>query len=319
MLRLTHKEIYLYGTLLALAEEQGNALLKLQNQNLGFFGKSRLESRLKEIEKFFNKLIESKKKNPNSELQEIPIEIRANSNAAEMIAILSDLQHIKYRNSNLQKVYSSEAWNALESFLKFDLEMPSELQEIRKTKTTKERKKNITGKSYFKKKQEEIRWNMLSIKGELEQTALPRRTYERKLDSLKESLKKEKTKLAKAKGKVKTKIQDEICKYEVDITSKKKEIINNKKEYKELTITLEEEEKTLNRLIILKNLKEQYERGDIDLDYHNHVLNLMYEDSYEDKNVSLDDLRQLDEMRDDGLITQDLYNKLERKIIKNIL
>jgi hypothetical protein len=45
----------------------------------------------------------------------------------------------------------------------------------------------------------------------------------------------------------------------------------------------------------------------------------MYEDSYEDKNVSLDDLRQLDEMRDDGLITQDLYNKLERKIIKNIL
>ena len=80
MLRLTHKEIYLYGTLLALAEEQGNALLKLQNQNLGFFGKSRLESRLKEIEKFFNKLIESKKKNPNSELQEIPIEIRANFN-----------------------------------------------------------------------------------------------------------------------------------------------------------------------------------------------------------------------------------------------
>ena len=187
MLRLTHKEIYLYGTLLALAEEQGNALLKLQNQNLGFFGKSRLESRLKEIEKFFNKLIESKKKNPNSELQEIPIEIRANSNAAEMIAILSDLQHIKYRNSNLQKVYSSEAWNALESFLKFDLEMPSELQEIRKTKTTKERKKNVTGKSYFRKKQEEIRWNKLSIKGELEQTALARRTYERQLDSFKDS------------------------------------------------------------------------------------------------------------------------------------
>ena len=54
------KETYLYGTYLALIKEQLVALDKLSSGNLGFWGKSRISARTKEMGKFLEKIINHK-------------------------------------------------------------------------------------------------------------------------------------------------------------------------------------------------------------------------------------------------------------------
>jgi len=57
---LDKKETYLWGTLLALVKEQLDAIDKSISGSLGFWGKSRMQARNKEMEKFLKKLVEYK-------------------------------------------------------------------------------------------------------------------------------------------------------------------------------------------------------------------------------------------------------------------
>ena len=57
---LDKKEIYLYGTLLALIREQLESVDKVSGGKLGFWGKNRMQARNKEIDKFLRKIIEHK-------------------------------------------------------------------------------------------------------------------------------------------------------------------------------------------------------------------------------------------------------------------
>ena len=57
---LDKKETYLYGTLLALAQEQLDAIEKKIQGRLGFWGKSRMSARNHELTKFLLKIIEHK-------------------------------------------------------------------------------------------------------------------------------------------------------------------------------------------------------------------------------------------------------------------
>lgn len=62
---MSRKEIYLWGTLLALVREQLSALQKLTRGTLGIWGKSRINARNKAIQKFTFKLLQEKSKNNN--------------------------------------------------------------------------------------------------------------------------------------------------------------------------------------------------------------------------------------------------------------
>ena len=57
---MDRKETYLYGTYLALIREQLAALDKLTNVTLGFWGKSRVGGRTKEMGKFLQKIVNYK-------------------------------------------------------------------------------------------------------------------------------------------------------------------------------------------------------------------------------------------------------------------
>jgi hypothetical protein len=57
---LDKKDVYLWGTLLALVREQLAAIDKHVQGTLGMWGRARLQSRTKEIQKFIFKLMERK-------------------------------------------------------------------------------------------------------------------------------------------------------------------------------------------------------------------------------------------------------------------
>ena len=59
---MDHKEHYLYGTLMALAQDQNDAIKKLTTGTLGFLGKSRIQNRGREIGKFVTKISNHKNK-----------------------------------------------------------------------------------------------------------------------------------------------------------------------------------------------------------------------------------------------------------------
>ena len=61
------KETYLYGTLLALVQDNLLALEKHQKGNLGFWGRARASSRNGTIDKFIQKIIDYKSKHGNGE------------------------------------------------------------------------------------------------------------------------------------------------------------------------------------------------------------------------------------------------------------
>ena len=94
------KELYLYGTLLALAQEQKEAITKLASGSLGFFGKSRIQSRGRVIGKFIFKIVNHKNKvgiqNPNEN-------------------ILADLELIK--SGAFPKSYSDDVIDMVKNYL----------------------------------------------------------------------------------------------------------------------------------------------------------------------------------------------------------
>ena len=61
MKRFDNKELYLYGTLVALFEEQVEAIDKLTDGRLGMWGKSRLGARNREIDKILDKILAHKR------------------------------------------------------------------------------------------------------------------------------------------------------------------------------------------------------------------------------------------------------------------
>lgn len=94
------EEIYLYGTLMALAKEQDEAINKLVDGSLGFFGKSRIQSRGRAIGKFLNKIADYKTKVGIKNIRE---------------SIDSDLEQIK--NGNFPKRYSKESVELIKNYL----------------------------------------------------------------------------------------------------------------------------------------------------------------------------------------------------------
>ena len=97
---MNNKEIYLYGTVLALAEEQENAIKQLALGKLGFFGKSRIQSRGREIDKFLEKIKLNKKQLGVIDINE---------------SIISDLESI--RLGKLQRMYASDVIEMVRAYL----------------------------------------------------------------------------------------------------------------------------------------------------------------------------------------------------------
>jgi hypothetical protein len=96
---MDNQELYLYGTLLALAEEQSVAMSKLARRELGWWGKGRIQSRGREIGKFLQKISNHKTS-------------KGSNNCSEDIR--SDLAEI--RSGNFPKNYSEEIFETLESY-----------------------------------------------------------------------------------------------------------------------------------------------------------------------------------------------------------
>ena len=94
------EELYLYGALLGLAQDQQEAITKLTSGSLGFFGKSRIQSRGREIGKFVSKIANHKKSVGIQNLNE---------------NILADLELIK--NGVLHKSYSDDVIDMIKNYL----------------------------------------------------------------------------------------------------------------------------------------------------------------------------------------------------------
>tara|TARA_B110000196_G_scaffold45524_1_gene35886 strand:+ start:643 stop:936 length:294 start_codon:yes stop_codon:yes gene_type:complete len=97
---MDNEELYLYGALLALAQDQQEAITKLTSGSLGFFGKSRIQSRGREIGKFISKIENHKKKVGIKNLNE---------------NILADLELIK--SGAFPKSYSNDVIDMIKNYL----------------------------------------------------------------------------------------------------------------------------------------------------------------------------------------------------------
>tara|TARA_Y100000994_G_scaffold131754_1_gene107971 strand:+ start:290 stop:583 length:294 start_codon:yes stop_codon:yes gene_type:complete len=97
---MDNKELYLYGTLMALAQEQQDAISKLVTGSLGFFGKSRMQSRGREIGKSVEKVIQHKVRQGISNPQK---------------SIINDLKSIE--NGNFSKKYSQAVIDMIKNYL----------------------------------------------------------------------------------------------------------------------------------------------------------------------------------------------------------
>lgn len=100
---MDHKEHYLYGTLMALAQDQKDAINKLTTGTLGFFGKSRIQSRGREIGKFITKISNHKNKQGIQNIYQ---------------SIQEDLNSIKNKDFPFdQKEYTDGAFDTLKIYL----------------------------------------------------------------------------------------------------------------------------------------------------------------------------------------------------------
>ena len=100
---MDHKEHYLYGTLMALAQDQQDAINKLTTGTLGFFGKSRIQSRGREIGKFITKISNHKNKQGIQNIYQ---------------SIQEDLNSIKNKDFPFdKKEYSDGAFDTLKTYL----------------------------------------------------------------------------------------------------------------------------------------------------------------------------------------------------------
>ena len=104
MTELDKTELYLYGTLLALTEEQSVAISKSIKGNLGRFGKSRIVSRGRKIGEIYENVIRHKQ--TKSSLESKTLE-----------SIVSDLEAIMDGSSNLHKTYDQSIWTTLEPYV----------------------------------------------------------------------------------------------------------------------------------------------------------------------------------------------------------
>lgn len=102
---MTNSELYLYGTLLALAQEQSEAIGKLTTGGLGFFGKSRIQSRGREIGKFVDKIAKAKSKQGHFDRDGIAAEIR------------QDLQSVQNGERPEFPTYSQEIFDMIGNYL----------------------------------------------------------------------------------------------------------------------------------------------------------------------------------------------------------
>ena len=90
---LDKTELYLWGTLFALVKEQLEAINKAATGSLGIWGRSRMQARNKELEKFLKKLIEHK-------ISSYGVDV--------MGALLKDIEFIKQDNQIWGDVSTSE-------------------------------------------------------------------------------------------------------------------------------------------------------------------------------------------------------------------
>ena len=97
---MDNNELYLYGTLMGLAQDQQDAIGKLASGSLGFFGKSRIQSRGREIGKFITKIAKHKNQLGIQNVNE---------------SILTDLESIK--NGNFPKRYSDDLFDMVKNYL----------------------------------------------------------------------------------------------------------------------------------------------------------------------------------------------------------
>ena len=97
---MNKKELYLYGTLLALAEEQNEAISKLVSNELGWFGKNRIQGRGREIGKFVTKIAKEKQSRGIGDIK---------------TSILEDLTKIK--NGDFPKKYKESDVDMIKNYL----------------------------------------------------------------------------------------------------------------------------------------------------------------------------------------------------------
>ena len=95
----TPSETYQYGFLMALAEEQSEAMDKLINRSLGWWGRSRIEGRVNKMVSLLNDLIVGKQLSTRDEA---------------ISQVRADLQSIKH-NGLSGEFYSIGAFMSLES------------------------------------------------------------------------------------------------------------------------------------------------------------------------------------------------------------
>ena len=97
---MNNKELYLYGTLLALAQEQDEAISKLVSNELGWFGKNRIQARGREIGKFVTKIAKEKHSRGIVDIK---------------TSILEDLTKIK--NGDFPKQYKENVVDTIKNYL----------------------------------------------------------------------------------------------------------------------------------------------------------------------------------------------------------
>ena len=128
------KESYLYGTLLALADEQSVAISKLTQGSLGWWGKSRIQARGEKICDFIKKIIEYKTS-------------QGSKNCSEEIR--TDLEEIK--SGNFPKSYSEACFRILGSYTSSYLGKSAVVNEARTLTKRKQNDLFEEGFPYLKK------------------------------------------------------------------------------------------------------------------------------------------------------------------------
>jgi hypothetical protein len=282
MIELKNKELYLYGTLLALVEEQQIAIQTLAEGRLGWFGKNRIAPRGEKITSYIDGIIGYKKRNPNRELSEIPIELKSQSDIPEIIAIIADLQNIKFRNSNLDKFYSDSIWKTLETYLGYELEKPSELRD-KEEKLEPSKKDNIPSDLQYNKEHQDKKFGYESQKREEEYE-------EMQLDLQKSGLKHQNKNT-----------EEKIINIDKKILLAKDELKKDK---------LEKKKKLLNEYI------EENNQEIIRLDASLNLLIRRHQEAQRERSIDLHEKRDLEKFKnffEEGLITKEIYMDILKK------
>ena len=276
MIELRNKELYLYGTLLALVEEQEIAIQDLTDGRLGWFGKKRIATRGEKITSYINEIIKYKKRKPDKELSEIPLEIRSQSALPEMIAVIADLQNIKFRNSNFDKSYPNTTWTTLESYLGYKLEKPSELREVEQ-KSEPHKTNEIPSDLQFDKEYRDKKFENQLVDGQEEGERMQLRLQISGLKRRNENL------------------ENEIDKIKKKLSSKENE---SKKE------KLKTKRKALEEYI------KENDQEIIELDASLNELIRIHEEAKRERSIDLNEKKDLEKFKnyfEEGLITEEMY------------